>query len=174
MLSMPLPITMVAVSVRAGLKRIRSMHQAHIGKKCIELAVLLVGALLLAGGAGAEPPMATPAQATAGDRAASSPDQKMHTQPTKLEEECAAKGGAWRRTYPCSPFRPCSNEHSCELPNPKAGTACSSSSECGAYSCVPQSTNVGARVQGQCDRFYSGYGCRTTVEKGELVSICTD
>ena len=150
------------------------MHQAHTGKKSIELVVLFLGMLLLGCGVRAEPPTATPTQTTAGDRAASSPRQKTPKLPSKPEEECAAKGGWWKSTYPYSPMRPVSNEYSCELPNPKAGAPCKSSSECGGYSCVPRSGNAGARVDGQCDRFSSGYGCRTTVEKGELVSICTD
>ena len=174
MRSMHLPITMVTVRIRARMKRVRSMHQARVGKSFVQLAILFLGALLLAGSAKAEPPIATPTQTPPGDRAASSPGQNIPTQLSKQEEECTVKGGAWRRTYPCSPFRPCSNDFSCELPNPKAGTPCSSSSECGAYLCVPQSANAGARVEGRCDRFGSSYGCRTSVENGVVRQICTD
>lgn len=167
--------TMMAASVKASMRRVRTMHEIRLGKIFIQLAVLLMGTLLLWGGVRAGPPIAKPAQATTGDRAASSTGQQISTQRTKLEEECVAKDGAWRSNYPCTPFGPCPSYHYCELPNPKAGTLCSSSSECGTYLCVPQSANARVRVEGRCDRFSpSNYGCRTTVEEGELEIACTD
>lgn len=150
-------------------KLVESMHYSHLGKKFFRFGFVLAGALAFAIGAQAE----SPTQSS--DRAASSQVQKLPVHPKQSEEECSANNGVWKRTYPYSPMRPNTpNDFSCELPNPKAGMLCTSSSECGRTSCIPQSDKAGTVVEGRCSSFSSGYGCQVTLENGVVKSICSD
>jgi hypothetical protein len=51
---------------------------------------------------------------------------------------------------------------------------CTSSSECGRTSCIPQSDQASTVVKGRCSSFSSGYGCQVTLENGVIKSICSD
>lgn len=148
---------------------VESMHYSHPGRKFFRFGFVLAGALAVAISVQAESP--TPSS----DRAVSSPVPKLQAQSIQSEEECTVKNGLWKRTYPYSPMRPNTpNDFSCELPNPKAGMLCNSSSECGGTSCIPQSDKAGTVVEGRCSSFSSGYGCQVSLENGVVKSICSD
>ncbi len=139
------------------------------------LVGVLVGGLALASGLRAEP------RSPRSDLAASSPRKDVPVQAIPSEEACKAKDGRWRRTTPYSPMRPDPpNEYLCELPNPRSGMSCRSSSECGSALCVPKAGDSkagkgGTRVEGECSKYSSfGYGCQVSVEQSAVRQTCSD
>lgn len=175
------PHTFDTPANRRGCDENQAMHQpSSLRKRLSRWAILHAVGIVLMGAVRAEPP------SQSSDVAASSPRQDTPAQPIKSEEACKAKDGRWRRTTPYSPMRPDPpNAYVCELPNPRSGLACRSSSECGSALCVPKAGDPkagaskagkgGTRVEGECSKYSSfGYGCQVSVEQGAVRQICSD
>lgn len=84
-------------------------------------------------------------------------------------EECAARGGSWRRMG-------MAQTEVCEMPTGDAGKPCSDSSECESYCVAPEGVEKGAVVTGTCHGTFLRLGyCFAEVTKGHAEqSACRD
>jgi hypothetical protein len=90
----------------------------------------------------------------------------------KTKEECLAKEGKWEKLG--MPGDPMAGE-GCIVNAPDAGKTCSSSTQCLARWCRPDSKKgwlpAGNKAPGVCEAFRPVNGCIQAVEKGIIVDI---
>lgn len=114
---------------------------------------------------------------TACNTASTTPTPEAPTEPKPVipahiedQASCEKHGGEWLRGG-------LAGRHSCVLPAPDAGKACTDSKQC-TYRCFAQSGDnpaIGQAATGQCQANSSPFGCRTEIIDGKAQpTLCVD